>query len=669
MSRGSQISGVAGKVLFVLGFLWTGVVGTAPGVPFHGVGLALCALGVLFLLAASAFSGRWPEAGVLPVVVAVALMWFAVRAAFSPVQHLAELDLMLVGAVAMGFGAAWFSGGVRWILPWLWLLAVAAVWFSVLQVRGDDSGSLLSPLGIQRPIRSNFASGFFYHSNPYGAWSAMVLLLALCIAIHQRGFGLNRLGALLAAAAAAFGLMFSFSRAAFGGFGLGLGVVVLASIVVVSRWRVSTARKAWLGVLVLLLLGAVGYGAAQWLPVLAERRTGEVATLESFALDPEVRERSRGGYWRTGLSQFLEAPVIGTGSRTFSYMSYKHWDEAVRSYDHDIEFVHNEYIQSAAEYGLVGLVLIAGVAVLAVVRSFLVAARLSRRDSTRRGRAEVAWALGVLGAGVALLGDAVFSFSAHFAPIALLLGVMLGGLSVAGRGGMVRGGEDGRGFGAVFPTLPMLVVVFGSAIFLLATGLNYGRAAVHLYWQRAEVVSGRAEFADYLQSVRSEARRLPRHPMLEHLAEVLIEQAGASGLDPDEREKLLREAEGILDAAVEAFPYGVSTRLLRARVRHQLHDDAGSDEDFRFASEWGEKREFFYRIWMKWGEVRYERALRAWGEGRMGDASRHLQDALEAYVASTTLTWVPRDYARYYEGRKRVEDAIELFKRTNEWRE
>lgn len=669
MSRTSQISGVAGKVLFALGFLWTGVLGTAPGVPFHGIGLALCALGVLFLLAASGFGGRWPEAGALPVAVALALLWFAVRAAFSPVQHLADLDLMLVGAVAMGFGAAWLSGGVRWILPWLWLLAVAAVWLSILQVRGEDGGSLLSPIGIQRPIRSDFASGFFYHSNPYGAWSAMVLLLALCIAIHQRGFGLNRIGAVVAAVAAAFGLMFSFSRAAFGGFGLGLGIVVLASVVVVARWRVSTARKAWLGVLVLLLLGAVGYGAAQWLPVLAERRTGEVATLESFALDPEVRERSRGGYWRTGLSQFLEAPVIGTGSRTFSYMSYRHWDEAVRSYDHDIEFVHNEYIQVAAEYGLVGLVLIAGVAVLAVMRCFVVAARLSRRDSTRRGRAEVAWALGVLGAGMALLGDVVFSFSAHFAPIALLLGVMLGGLSVAGRGGMVRGSEGGRAAGTVFATLPMLAVILGSAIFLLTTGLSYGRAAVHLYWLRGEVVSGRAEFADYVAAVRNEARRLPRHPMHEHLAEVLIEKAVISGLDPDERKELLIEAGEVLDTAVEAFPHGLSTRLLRAGVRHQLQDDMGSDEDFRFASEWGAKREFHYRIWMKWGEVRYERALRAWGEGRMEDASRYLREALEAYVASTTLTWVPRDYSRYHEGRKRVEDAIELFKRTNEWRE
>jgi len=653
-----------GMALFLAGLLWIGVVGTASGVPFHGLGLGAVGAAVLLTGLAAVLQRRPPPGGVLPVVFVLAMAWVAGRAMMSPVRHLADLDLMLVGAVTGGFAVVWFTGKVRWILPWLWLLTVAGAVVGVYQLAYDSGFCVLAPLGMSRPVLQKFASGFFYHANPFGTWSAMMLLLSLSVLIFHRGWSFLRVGAAVAAAAAALGLMLSFCRAAFGGFGLGLGATALAVIVAVLRIKGPMWRRVSAGLGVMLVISLVGYGAARWLPHLLEVRGKDSINLAEMQINTEGRVP----YWRTGLAQFLEAPLAGTGSRTFSYMSYEHWDRQLKHHDSDMEFVHNEYVQTAAEYGVVGLILLVMLALVALLRAFRVAALLARRDETKRGRAELAWCLGVIGAGMAFLGDVVFSFSGHFAPIALLIGILLGGLAVAGRA--VESGKADTKRSKVMAWVsasPMIVLSLLAAVFLLGPGLKYGVAMTRLHIEWAALMRGETEAAEYVEITRRELAALDRHPILIHHAEALRMAIGEAGEDDGLREVLQAELNDVLDRAVEAFPDSIESLLFRAQNRELVGDFDGADADFARAAELGTIREFFYRSWMMWGEARYRRAVAAWYAGDMAAASRMLEEALEAYETSRKLGWVRRDNTRFNEGIKQVQETIALFKRTREW--
>lgn len=656
---------VLGRSLFVAGLLWVGVLGTATGVPFHGLGLAAVGAAVLLTGLSALMLRRPPPGGLLPLTFALTMAWLAGRAWMSPVRHLADYDLMLMAAATGGFAVVWFSGKARWVLPWLWLLAVGSVVIGVYQVAFDPSFCLLSPLGLARPITQSYASGFFYHSNPYGTWSAMLLLLALSVLIFHRGWSLLRVGAAAAAAVAALGLMLSFCRAAFGGFGVGLGVMALAAVVSVFRIKASPIRRLATGLGLMLVLALVGYGAARWLPHLAQMRMGS-DNFENIGKSMEGRDR----YWSTGLSQFLEAPVCGTGSRTFSYLSYRFWDRRINNHDADPEFAHSEYIQTAAEYGVIGLLLVVVLAAVALGRAFRVAARLARRDGTRQGRAEVAWCLGVLGAGIAFLVDVVFSFSGHLAPIALLCGVLLGGLAVAGRGGLPAASEERRGGTVAWISVgPLIVVAVVFSVFLLGPGLKYGIAMTRLHLEWAAMMRGATNSFDYVDITRRELTAFDRHPILIHHAEALRMAVAEAEANEEEREVLSLELLDTLDRAVEAFAESVETLLMRAEAREAASNRDGADEDFALAAELGVIREFHYRSWMKWGEAWFRRAVEAWYAGDMREASRMLAKSLDAYETSRKLGWVRGDNTRYLDGRKKVEDTIGLFKRTREWEE
>ena len=650
-----KILDFSARTLFLLGFLMVCLVGTAPDVPFHLLGLPVCAVGVLLAITGAFKSGRLPKAGLLPWVVAAALVYLSVRALLSPIPHLAEMDLFLLAAFAVGFGMTWFTGRVRWLEPWLWALAIGGALLGILHVSGQEKLSLLSPLGLRRPVDEARASGFFFHPNPFGTWSIMLLLLAAGSFFFRGGSFFSRSWAGLGMLAAGVGLLLSFCRASLVGAGLGVAAVVVVSLVVVARWRAAGWKKTVAAVAIFGILGGIGWGISEWLPKVAAMRTksGDVEELLSAS-------SGRFSYWRTGLSQFLESPLVGTGSRTYSYRSFEFWDSGFQAIDKDPEYAHSEYVQALADYGFLGLIAVLAVIAAAFYHAFAQAALLARRDQSRDGRAKLAWCLGCIGAGTAFLGDVIFSFSGHFAPMMLLLGLMVGGLASI----RTRSSESDDGPGRATAVVGGVIVLAGAG-YLLHPGFNYGMATARSYLALSAYLKDKMEPARYLEIAEAQTRLVPRYPFFYHAGGFALAVADDSG---ELEAKALREKALVwFDKALEAFPQSLDARLDRAVLLQKMGNHSRSDEDFAIATEQGKHREFYYRSWMKWAEARRDRAIEAWQIGDTIAATRWLKLSLEAYDESKRLAWITKENLRYKKGRESVEELVAFFKRTGEW--
>ncbi len=644
------------KTLFILGMVLVCVLGTAVDVPFHLLGLPLCGAGAVLAGVVAWKRGVWARGGVLPWVFAGAVAYLGTRAVFSPVRHLAEMDLFLLAALVSGFSMTWFVGKVRWIEPWLWLIAIAGAVVGVVQVTVDDQFTLMRWLELERSVPGTRSSGFFFHPNPSGTWAAMLFLLAGTALIFRQDGWLGRVLAALACFGSGIALLLSFCRASFLGASFGLGMVILTLLVAVLSWRAAWWKRASAGLLVLVVLVGAGFAVTKWLPVLAENRTksGEVSDLANI--------KGRFTYWRTGMSQFLDSPLYGTGARTFSYLSYQHWDRGFQDIDKDAEYAHSEYVQALADYGFLGLVAVLALAVVAGATATARAAGLARRDSSPGGRARLAWCLGTIGAGCAFLGDVVFSFSGHFAPMVLLMGILLGGLASI---------EDVRENGVRrLPTGgPVYWVGFGLTVmamsFLAFPGMAYGIAATRVYMAQAAYNEDKLPAAKYLAIAQEQADWLDRYPLHRHAATFGMQLAPY--LPEDEAKALYESTRVRLDRALEAFPQSLESLLLRAEAWQALGRHEESDADFSKGVEIGKAREYYYRGWMRWGEARYQRGLLAWRAGDPEEAKRWLILSLEAYDESKRLAWVHKVQIRYIYGRQEVEDFVAFLKRTGEW--
>lgn len=643
------------RTLFMLGFVMVCLLGTAPDIPFHLLGLPLCAAGVVLGMISALKTGRLPKPGLLPWTVALALAYLAARAFLSPTPHLAEMDLFLLAAFGVGFGMTWFTGRVRWLEPWLWAIAIAGTAIGILHVTKDPKFTLLSPLGLRRPVEEARASGFFFHPNPFGTWSIMLLLLAAGSFFFRGGSFLSRSWAGLGMVAALLGVLLSFCRASLVGAGLGVAAVVVAALVVVLRWKAPAWKKSLAAIVIFTLLGGVGWGISEWLPKVAAMRTksGNVEELLSAT-------SGRYSYWRTGLSQFLESPLVGTGSRTYSYRSFEFWDSGFQAIDKDPEYAHNEFVQALADYGFLGLIAVLAVVAAAFYHAFAQAAILARRDQTRDGRAKLAWCLGCIGAGTAFLGDVFFSFSGHFAPMMLLLGLMVGGLASI----RSRAAENPSGGGRITAAAGG-VVVTASAAFLFHPGFNYGMATARSYLSLSAYLKDKMEPARYLEIAGAQTELVPRYPFFYHAGGFAL--AVAEDAPEPERKALREKALGWFDKALDAYPQSLDARLDRAGLLQKMGMYTRADEDFAIAAEQGKHREFYYRAWMKWAEARRDRAIEAWQIGDTAAATRWLKLSLEAYDESKRLAWITAENVRYKKGRESVEELIAFFKRTGEW--
>ncbi|MBI3525128.1 MAG: O-antigen ligase family protein [Betaproteobacteria bacterium] len=168
-------------------------------------------------------------------------------------------------------------------------------------------------------------------------------------------------------------------------------IVLIASLVVIDVFIIGT----WVG-----------------LEQVVQRLEETSLTNASRGQEETVEDRTEGG--RRAVRIIQDFPLVGTGGGSFygSFMRYREAGEFY--YDH----AHNDFIEIAADYGMIGLGLLGALVAMALWRSLSVLAR--RRSSLPRGIA-----FGVAMSIVALLIHSTVDFNLQIPANALTMVVIL----------------------------------------------------------------------------------------------------------------------------------------------------------------------------------------------------------------------------------------------------
>lgn len=396
---------VVSMILFWLGCVAAGLV---------AVGMEPYPCGVpLLILAVAVCVGSWrrsnQSAKVGPVVwwILLTVGYLGWRMVQSPVSDFARSDALLLAGTVLGFWWAGFCGDStsfpRWLVG-MWALLLANVGVAAWQeFCGPDVYELLG----ERTTKT-YPSGLYLHYNHFANFLLGIGLLSFGYGMAGRMSGLLRAVSFLVFGASVYGIYLAHSRGAWLALSCGTSLVLLGWLINLRRIKTSWAGVALVVAAVLAPLMVTGAWQMGQLAV-SERNNGDSGRLEfaSIALD-----------------LIQEKPVWGGGSRSYFFDSFAKWNpKELWVGSGDIQYVHNEYLQAAVDYGLLGLLLLLGVMALVFFRGVVL---LFMGDSKSVGDRGVA--LGCMAALCGMGVQAFFSFVYHVLPDVILMGACIGWL-------------------------------------------------------------------------------------------------------------------------------------------------------------------------------------------------------------------------------------------------
>ena len=345
--------------------------------------------------------------------------WFAWRAVTSPVAQFGTSDLLLLAATVGTFIATRAISGNRVaenILHWgMALLLVASIAVGGKQV-ADPS---YSPIFTQRAADA-MVSGFYAHYNEAANYYIAAALLTGAVAL----FGTHRRSTKVLFALIAIGgiacVWFTRSRGGIFGAAVGCAVLAIMALVIGKRQGSKWFAPALIAI-PLIGIAVASYWFVGWEEAQRFRTEGK------FGMDALFDNSCRLYFYGIALSCIGLHPLLGGGSWSFSWECFRFWDNSVQGISHARpELVHNELLQSATDYGIIGaillLCLLGTLSLMAVVRTLF-----ENQPSTNDHR--WAWRAGGLAALAGMLVQSSFSFVFHHLPGVILLGICLGQLA------------------------------------------------------------------------------------------------------------------------------------------------------------------------------------------------------------------------------------------------
>jgi O-antigen ligase len=263
-------------------------------------------------------------------VVVYGLVYFAAVCNFGSARDRRVLlwTLMILALVQAAYGIWQFAGKTDRVFSW----------DRTIQFHGRASGTYICP---------NSLAGFLEIT--------MALLLGQMVFFNRRERSMERsvvqkLSLIYVLLVAGVALVLTLSRAGWFSTLAGLGVFLLLwSRLGRFQW------KQWVGGAVLL---AVILGVALALEPVRHY------VLRSFTATPDrasvgLRDKGLGdrvSMWRGTVAMIQERPMLGSGPGSWQYFFLKHKDETIGT---DPEDAHNDYLQLASDYGVIGFLLVA----------------------------------------------------------------------------------------------------------------------------------------------------------------------------------------------------------------------------------------------------------------------------------------------------------------------
>ncbi len=347
--------------LFLIGWLLMGAFGTYTEAAPFWIGAPMIWLAALCGL----FTMHSPPAGKLSRSCLAAVLAFTayilVRGMNSEVKYLARPDLVFCATAFISWvlTAVRFTGmRQRFAMLIVWsLLIVGNLALGLWQEYQNPQANSLSYFGFGRETKDAIFSGFFPNSNHLCGFLELAAFPVLAIAVFGRVHSFVRVLCGLVFVAAATAVAHSTSR---GGLAFGVGLLIFCAVAgvlhLMRKRRGASGRSRVAGIFAALALVCCGIGWVTWNQLEAKFGKGDVFK----------NLNGRTQLWSRAYEQWQEAPLLGTGARSFEYYETKYrdldtdwitWDET----DVNARFAHNDWVQILADYGIVGLLLAAAV--------------------------------------------------------------------------------------------------------------------------------------------------------------------------------------------------------------------------------------------------------------------------------------------------------------------
>lgn len=521
-------------------------------------GPAMAALGISVLAAVPVIwkRGKAPADFGLLTVGTLTAAWFAWRAWLSPVAELGQADLLLVSCAVGAFVSIRAIAGyplAERILCW----GIALLLLANLVVIGkqiQDPG--FSPVFGSRA--GVWPSGFFAHYNETANYLIASTMLVAAAALFGRHALATRMLWLLLAVAGLAGVWFTRSRGGIFGAAVGCGVFAAIALMLGKRRDARWFAPALIAIPVIgLAIGAFLFMG--WQDAQETRRAG--SGIEQL-LDNDIRLYLLG----IATSCIGLHPWMGGGSRSFSWENFRFFEcQLQRHAGNRPELVHNEWVQSATDYGLVGAGLLAGwlgALALAAILRVLFEETPKERDSRD------AWRLGALAGLAGMLVQSCFSFVFHLLPGILLLGICLGQMS--------RSTARSPGPQTLGSRMLLSISAIACAALLLPAGW-LGIQVTRILWPTWFSQQAATTSAESRIDALSEAIVLwPQAAFYQERAAVLQTIAG-SNVGPDFREPAERAIDDYQEAA-RLHPYDPRLAVNRANLLSQVQRDAEAEQ-------------------------------------------------------------------------------------------
>lgn len=588
-------------------------------------------------LAALSIRGQGFRFGGIEFALCLATSWILFRIATTDVLDDARADLLLASSL---LASAWITvrlasrpTGLRVLMIGLSGCVLGNVIVAVLQSQQPE---FTWPYASRPSLNP---SGFFGHYNYFANFVVGAGLLAGARAIFAKVGPWERTLHAATFAMACLGVWLSGSRG--GMVALAAGLFVGLAATALWAWRI---KSRWLPVFALaiplLLVGGIMLGG-KLLSEVQERRTGGEFEIAEFA-----DNISRLNWYQLAGRVVIKDPWLGGGSRSFAWRRNQEWNREDFGWAGENEpFVHNEILQTATDYGLVGAGLILIVLVLLLwscIQSLVL-------GNSREGDLERDWLrIGVLAALSAMLVQANVSFVFHLLPSTMLLGVFVGLVLAMRTPAKSKNAVLARVGPIVGLVLSLPLIWFG------------GRAtlALKLVWPvlYAKETLASQDGSMAFNHLSRAAEVWPGFQMLSEKATLARQLAARASSDPEEAKAWFETAAQAYLRSLEVHPNNAVAAVNLANTYSLLRRDAEAESQFRRAREVQGNLEPTFFAMLYHAKHLHTLWYRRWTmDRRAGEALWGFRRALSLLDEADQQT---PPYLRNKELRKSLEDSI-----------
>ena len=619
-----------------------GVVGITLSVPLQAPAMILLGLAAI-VAALGLLRGQTTEmarekrsADWLLALVFISIGYFVTRACLSPVWDLGVEDLMLIVSAGIlyliaGYAVTGKSGillrqCLAWVMVVLLLLHVGA---AAMQLNGGEGYSAAYYFtGVGRSSPENVTGMYSY----YGSFANFAVIAGLlCLSLGVWG----RLSVMLRVMMCLWGVvvlalaLWSQSRSA--ALSLIPALVVFGVLLLVSLSQHSTRvrRRASKVMVSLGVCGLLAGGvAAAW---VFQNRGGA-------SIDEISYSGVRIHYWAMAADQWADFPIVGAGSRSFSYESFRYWSPNLGTNEANPEFVHNEYLQLLADYGLVGLLLILVLFGWHFYRGGKQVHMLAEKmgeSGLKRGSNAMALAVAGMSGMTAMAVHICFDYRTHLlANLLLLVSCAVWVLPVAKSTVSLSGGP-----GAKESKMGSLVL----GLVLLAAGLGAVGLGGQQLWAGMPLLKNKMAKEDgswqpttvnrgvWIPAFEESLMRAPQWRRYQRLGTFYWYEAYA-GEEVDE--VVLHKAELAYLASLERHSTNPIPKINLANIYRQTGRWEEADAMYASASEMAQAREGWFLMHAHWAALHLNWAVYLWEQKQFDDVELHFKRAKQLYKES-----------------------------------